>query len=59
MPDTVIEGLVEVVDDDLRHVLGDDLNLDPGVLHEELDVTLGAEPVIDQHTGLLEGSELE
>ena len=40
MPVSIIEGLVKVVNEDLGYVIGGDLDLDPGVLHEQLDVAL-------------------
>ena len=59
MPLAVVVGLVEGVELHLGDVLGDDLHLDPGVLHEQFDEALGAEAVVGQEAVLLVGPELE
>ena len=55
----IIEGLVKVVNEDLGYVIGGDLDLDPGVLHEQLDVALRDEHEKHDQPVLLVGPELE
>jgi len=59
MPVSIIEGLVKVVNEDLGYVIGGDLDLDPGVLHEQLDVALRDEHEKHDQPVLLVGPELE